>query len=43
MNISSPEKQSGKTRLMETQRHLVAKPGFTGWVSAAVLGRNIDN
>jgi uncharacterized protein DUF3631 len=39
--ITSAEKQSGKTRLLEVLVTLVAKPWFTGRVSAAVLIRKI--
>jgi hypothetical protein len=40
--ITSAEKQSGKTRLLEVFDMLVANPWFTGSVSAAVLSRKID-
>ena len=40
--INSPEKQSGKTRLLEVLRLLVREPWFTGHVTAAVLVRKID-
>jgi hypothetical protein len=40
--ISSAEKQSGKTRLLEVLRLLVLKPWFTGRVTAAVLVRKIE-
>jgi 5S rRNA maturation endonuclease (ribonuclease M5) len=40
--ITSAEKQSGKTRLLEVLETLVAKPWLTGRVSAAVLARKID-
>jgi hypothetical protein len=40
--ITSPEKQSGKTRLLEVLKLLVANPWYTGRVSAAVLIRKID-
>jgi hypothetical protein len=39
--ITSAEKQSGKTRLLEVLATLVAKPWLTGRVSAAVLIRKI--
>jgi hypothetical protein len=39
--INSPEKQSGKTRLLEVLRLLVARPWLTGRLSAAVLIRKI--
>jgi Protein of unknown function (DUF3631) len=40
--ISSAEKQSGKTRLLETLEPIVARPWFTGRVSAAVLVRKVN-
>ena len=40
--ITSAEKQSGKTRLLEVLETLVAKPWLTGRVPAAVLTRKID-
>ena len=40
--INSPEKQSGKTRLLEILRLLVRGEWFTGHVTAAVLVRKID-
>jgi hypothetical protein len=40
--ITSAEKESGKTRLLEVFETLVANPWFTGKVSAAVLTRKID-
>jgi hypothetical protein len=42
MAITSPEKQSGKTRLLEVLKTLVASPWMTGRVTAAVLTRKID-
>ena len=42
MAINSPEKQSGKTRLLEVLNTLVASPWMTGRVTAAVLTRKID-
>ena len=42
LNISSPEKRSGKTRLLEVLELLVARPWFTGRVTAAVLARKVD-
>ncbi len=42
LNIYSPEKRSGKTRLLELLEVLVARPWLTGRVSAAVLVRKID-
>jgi Protein of unknown function (DUF3631)/Toprim-like len=41
LNVSSAEKESGKTRLLEVLRLLVAKPWFTGRASAAALTRKI--
>lgn len=40
--ITSAEKESGKTRLLEVFDGLVAKPWMTGRVTAAVLIRKID-
>lgn len=40
--VNSPEKQSGKTRLLEVLRLLVFNEWFTGRVTAAVLVRKID-
>lgn len=40
--VTSAEKQSGKTRLLEVFQTLVANPWFTGRVTAAVLTRKID-
>jgi hypothetical protein len=40
--ISSAEKRSGKTRLLEVMELLVARPWFTGRVSAAALVRKVD-
>jgi hypothetical protein len=40
--VTSAEKESGKTRLLEVLKTLVAKPWFTGRVTAAVLVRKID-
>jgi hypothetical protein len=40
--ITSAEKQSGKSRLLEVLEILVANPWFTGRVTAAVLVRKID-
>jgi len=42
LNITSPEKRSGKTRLLETLELLVARPWFTGRVTPAVLARKVD-
>jgi len=40
--ITSAEKQSGKSRLLEVFQLVVANPWFTGRVTAAVLTRKID-
>jgi hypothetical protein len=40
--INSAEKESGKTRLLETLEMLVAKPWLTGRVTTAVLTRKVD-
>jgi 5S rRNA maturation endonuclease (ribonuclease M5) len=40
--ITSAEKQSGKTRLLEVLETIVSKPWFTGKVTPAVLIRKID-
>ena len=40
--ITSAEKESGKTRLLEVFETLVANPWLTGRVTAAVLTRKID-
>jgi hypothetical protein len=42
LSVTSPEKQSGKTRLLEVLETVVSKPWLTGRVSAAVLTRKID-
>jgi hypothetical protein len=42
LSITSAEKQSGKTRLLEVLELLVAKPWHTGKVTAAVLARKVD-
>lgn len=41
LSIGSAEKGSGKTRLLETLELLVAKPWYTGRVTAAVLARKV--
>ena len=41
LSITSAEMESGKTRLLEVLRHIVARPWFTGRVTAAVLARKI--
>ena len=38
----SAEMESGKTRLLEVLRLLVAKPWFTGRTTTAALTRKID-
>lgn len=43
LHVTSPEKRSGKTRLLEVLRELVARPWLTGRVSPAVLARKIDD
>jgi hypothetical protein len=40
--ITSAEKQSGKSRLLEVLELVVANPWFTGKVTAAVLTRKVD-
>jgi hypothetical protein len=40
--ISSAEKRSGKTRLLEVLELLVARPWLTGRVTTAVLARKVD-
>lgn len=42
LNITSPEKRSGKTLLLEILELQVARPWFTGRVTAAVLARKVD-
>ncbi|MBI4310221.1 MAG: DUF3631 domain-containing protein [Chloroflexi bacterium] len=42
LSITSPEKRSGKTRLLEVLELLVARPWLTGRVTAAVLARKVD-
>ena len=42
LSITSPEKRSGKTRLLEVLEGLVNNPWYTGRVSAAVLVRKTD-
>jgi Protein of unknown function (DUF3631) len=42
LSVTSPEKQSGKTRLLEVLELLVFEPWLTGRVSSAVLARKID-
>ena len=42
LSITSAEKRSGKTRLLEVLEPTVARPWFTGRVTSAVLIRKID-
>jgi hypothetical protein len=42
LDIHSPEKRSGKTRLLEVLDTLVAKPWLTGGTSKAALVRKVD-
>jgi hypothetical protein len=42
LNIYSPEKRSGKTRLLEVLELLANNPWLTGRVTTAVLARKID-
>lgn len=42
LSITSAEKESGKTRLLEALEPLVARPWLTGRVTAAVLPRKIE-
>ena len=42
LSISSAEKQSGETRLLEVLELLVARPWLTGRATAAVLARKVD-
>ena len=42
LSITSAEKRSGKTRLLEVLDLLVPKPWFTGRTTAAALSRKID-
>ncbi|MGD1118350.1 MAG: DUF3631 domain-containing protein [Dehalococcoidales bacterium] len=43
LSITSPEKRSGKTRLLESLELIVIKPWFTGKVTAAVLARKVND
>ncbi len=43
LNVTSAEKRSGKTRLLEVLELLVARPWRTGRTSAAALVRKIDD
>jgi uncharacterized protein DUF3631 len=42
LSVNSPEKQSGKTRLLEVLELLVAHPWLTGHTSTAALVRKVD-
>jgi hypothetical protein len=42
IHVTSPEKRSGKTRVLEVEEVLVKDPWFTGRVTPAVLARKID-
>jgi hypothetical protein len=42
LHVTSPEKRSGKTRLLEVLDLLAARPWFTGRVTAAVLQRRLE-
>ena len=42
LSIRSAEKQSGKTRLLESLEVIVARPWLTGRVTSAVLVRKVD-
>jgi hypothetical protein len=42
LEISSAEKESGKTRLLETLEFLVARPWLTGRTSISALARKVD-
>jgi|GEM_PF-2551128 len=42
LQITSPEKQCGKTRLLEVLVLMVKRPWFTGRVTSAVLARKVD-
>jgi hypothetical protein len=41
LSVTSSEKQSGKTRLLEVLESIVARPWYTGRVTAAVLIRKV--
>jgi hypothetical protein len=43
LNVFSPEKQSGKTRLLEVLELIVANPWKTGRISAAALVRSLGD
>ena len=42
LSVTSPEKQCGKTRLLEVSELIVPKPWFTGRITAFSLYRKID-
>lgn len=42
LSITSPEKRSGKTRLLEVLEQIVARPWLTGRITPAVLARKVD-
>jgi len=42
LNVTSVEKESGKTRLLEALEPIVARPWLTGRITAAVLVRKVD-
>ena len=42
LSVTSAEKESGKTRLLEVLQFVVSRPWFTGRVTAAVLARKVD-
>ncbi len=42
LSVTSAEKESGKTRLLEVLELVAARPWLTGRVTAAVLARKVD-
>jgi hypothetical protein len=42
LHVTSPEKRSGKTRLLEVLDLLAARPWFSGRITAAVLQRRLE-
>lgn len=42
LHVTAPEKQCGKSRLLEVLASVVNRPWFTGRVTAAVLARKVD-
>jgi len=42
LHVTAPEKQCGKSRLLEVLAAVVNRPWFTGRVTAAVLARKVD-